>query len=71
MALALAIMVTFSVHRQQIMPLARRTYGIAIAKLNRALHNPVEVRQNETLMTIMLFGIIEVTLTPSPLSVHH
>jgi hypothetical protein len=39
---------------------AHLKYGEAIARLNEALGDPVAVRKDETLMAVLLMGMLEV-----------
>ena len=49
-------------HRH-LQPEARLKYGEAIKQLNVALRDPVLSRQNDTLITVLLFGLYEVSIT--------
>jgi hypothetical protein len=52
---------------RQFLPNARLRYGEAIVQLNEALGDPVAVKKDETLMAVLLMGMVEVYL-PSRLS---
>lgn len=51
-------------HKDQLSPLAWRTYGNALRELNSALTDPFLARRNETLMTVLLFCMAESLLIP-------
>ena len=40
---------------------ARAKYGEALNQLNLALRDPVAVKQDDTLMTVLLLGMVEVS----------
>jgi len=42
---------------------ARAYYDTALSKLNKALHDPERVRENSTLLSVLLLSIYEVTIT--------
>lgn len=52
-----------SLRQSGLMVEARRHYGKAISTLNRALQDPVAVRDDANLVTLFLFGMFEVSLS--------
>jgi hypothetical protein len=65
-ALSLAISaISFAVYgnhpsRRHLIPQARFKYGQALTRTKEDLHDPIAVKDDETLMTVLLFGLIEV-----------
>jgi hypothetical protein len=45
---------------RQFLPNARLKYGDAIFRLNEALSDPVAVKKDETLMAVLIMGMVEV-----------
>lgn len=55
---------------RQYLPNARLKYGDAISRLNEALEDPVAVKKDETLMAVLIMGMVEVSLPFRPLHLH-
>lgn len=62
MAISLAVYANDPV-RKTLLSESRYKYGEALFRVSGALQDPVAVRKDETLMTILLLGILEVRLT--------
>ena len=49
---------------------SKAKYGEALVRMNEALQDPVAVRKDETLMTVLLLGLLEVSLFDLSRPVH-
>ena len=51
--------------RDHIATEASKTYGRALRRVGKAIADPVEARSDEILLSIMLFALYEVFITPN------
>ena len=51
--------------RADLLRLSRHNYSMALTKINEAFKDPIQIRNADTLLSVMLFGVIESLLASS------